>query len=349
VPAVYVGVFDLKQFAFSGAWHRTSPHSGLTVEMLRQSRVDPLASVASCLRSSVPVASPWTAVPQLAVCNHPQVLGLAAVADVHEVASECIRRQFRCLSALCSYAFKNGWIPKTPCIGINLPECVAAERYQLTPEDTLNLAAAVGGYNSIAVWTLAETRCRWGEVFGLRISNIDLDRKIIKIEQGLTRDEKGAPVLGKKGSRKARPRELAITDWLADLLRDHINSLKVQTPNGWIFPDGQGGPIRYSNWRRRIWLPALDKAGLKDLVPLPGPHDLRRVNATQLAASGVDLRTLMNRMGHKTAKLALEVYSQADPIADRAAADTIGLHVLNAMSHLKRTESSGSESPSRTQ
>jgi integrase len=80
-----------------------------------------------------------------------------------------------------------------------------------------------------------------------------------------------------------------------------------------------------------------------------GPHDLRRVSATQLAASGVDLRTLMNRMGHKTAKLALEVYAQADPIADRAAADTIGLHVLNAMSHLKRTEASGSESPSRTQ
>ena len=51
-------------------------------------------------------------------------------------------------------------------------------------------------------------------------------------------------------------------------------------------------------------------------------------NVTQLAASGVDLRTLMNRMGHKTARLALEVYAKADPAADRAAADTIGSHVL---------------------
>ncbi len=59
---------------------------------------------------------------------------------------------------------------------------------------------------------------------------------------------------------------------------------------------------------------------------------------TQLAASGVDLRTLMNRMGHKSARLALEVYAKADPVADRAAAEMIGTHVLTAMSHMERTE-----------
>jgi hypothetical protein len=52
------------------------------------------------------------------------------------------------------------------------------------------------------------------------------------------------------------------------------------------------------------------------------------------AASGVDLRTLMNRMGHKTRSLlAPEVYAKADPGADRAAAETIVTHVLGAMSH----------------
>lgn len=94
-----------------------------------------------------------------------------------------------------------------------------------------------------------------------------------------------------------------------------------------------------------MWLPALVKAELDDLEPVPGPHDLRRVNATQLAASGVDLRTLMNRAGHKTAKVALEVYAQADPVADRAAADTMGQHLLDAMSHLERTASTAPESP----
>ena len=54
----------------------------------------------------------------------------------------------------------------------------------------------------------------------------------------------------------------------------------------------------------------------------------------------------MSRMGHKSAKLALEVYAKPDPVADRAAADTIGTHVLAAMSHMERTEAAGSESGS---
>ena len=59
---------------------------------------------------------------------------------------------------------------------------------------------------------------------------------------------------------------------------------------------------------------------------------------TQLAASGVDLRTRMNGTGHKSAKLALELYEKADPVADRAEADTVGTHVLTAMPHMERTE-----------
>ena len=150
----------------------------------------------------------------------------------------------------------------------------------------------------------------------------------------------------KRGSRKARPRILAITPWLAALLQEHVESLGHDGPDAWLFPDSTGGPVRYSNWRRRAWLPALAEAGLDSVEPLPGPHDLRRLNVTQLAASGVDLRTLMNRMGHKSAKLALEVYAKADPVADRAAADTIGTHVLSAMSHMERTETAGPESAS---
>lgn len=54
------------------------------------------------------------------------------------------------------------------------------------------------------------------------------------------------------------------------------------------------------------------------MVTRPGFHDLRRYDATALVADGVDLRTLMNRMGHKTATLALDVYAQPNPNADRS-------------------------------
>lgn len=252
-------------------------------------------------------------------------------------APTTIHRQHRSVSAICTYAAKNGWIPRNPCVDIQLPECLPVDRHLLSPEDTLKIASVITGYHSTAIWTFAETGCRWGEVYGLRIRNVDLAQFTIQIEQGLTRDPKGAPILGRRGSRKARPRMLAITPWLAALLQQHLESLEHQGPDAWLFPDSTGGPVRYSNWRRRVWLPALAEAGLDNIEPLPGPHDLRRLNVTQLAASGVDLRTLMSRMGHKSAKLALEVYAKPDPVADRAAADTIGSHVLAAMSHMERT------------
>jgi hypothetical protein len=144
------------------------------------------------------------------------------------------------------------------------------------------------------------------------IRKVDLPEFTIQIEQGLTRDSKGAPILGRKGSRKARPRLLAITPWLAALIQQHIESLEDQGLDAWLFPDSTGGPVRYSNCRRREWLPALAKAGLGDLMPLPGPHDLRRLNVTQLAASGVDLRTL--RTEWVTSRQGLPLRSTARPI-----------------------------------
>jgi integrase len=45
-----------------------------------------------------------------------------------------------------------------------------------------------------------------------------------------------------------------------------------------LFPNRDGTPLDYSNWRRRIWLPATNAAGLSGL----GFHDLRRAVSTDV-------------------------------------------------------------------
>jgi hypothetical protein len=54
-----------------------------------------------------------------------------------------------------------------------------------------------------------------------------------------------------------------------------------------VFTDEEGGPLRYSNWRRRVWLPAAAAAGCAGA----GFHDLRRLNATTLVVEGIDVKT----------------------------------------------------------
>lgn len=120
-------------------------------------------------------------------------------------------------------------------------------------------------------------------------------------------------------------------------LASHIGRLEDQSAEAWLFPDADVGTVRATNWRARVWPPALDDAGLGDIRPRLTFHDLRRYHSTQVVAGGVDSRTLMNRMGHTTARMALEHYAQPDPTADRNAAEQASRGVFGAMSHVERT------------
>ena len=50
------------------------------------------------------------------------------------------------------------------------------------------------------------------------------------------------------------------------------------------------------NFYKRVYLTALEKAGIKDIVW----HTLRHTCASRLVMAGVDIRTVQEIMGHKT-------------------------------------------------
>jgi integrase len=53
-------------------------------------------------------------------------------------------------------------------------------------------------------------------------------------------------------------------------------------------------------------------------------HDLRHYVATRLLASGVDVRTVAGRLGHRNPSTTLNVYSHFVPEADQEAAEALG-------------------------
>jgi integrase len=86
-----------------------------------------------------------------------------------------------------------------------------------------------------------------------------------------------------------------------------------------VFTDMDNGVIRYENWRRRIWIPAVTMAGCGGA----GFHDLRRLAATILVVSGVDVKTAQVRLGHSDPRMTLAVYASAPVEADRDAAERL--------------------------
>ncbi|SFT96872.1 Phage integrase family protein [Geodermatophilus amargosae] len=72
------------------------------------------------------------------------------------------------------------------------------------------------------------------------------------------------------------------------------------------------------NWRRRLFDPALRRAGLGDVTP----HELRHTAASLAVAAGANVKVVQRMLGHANATMTLDVYSglfngDLDAVADR--------------------------------
>jgi integrase len=84
-------------------------------------------------------------------------------------------------------------------------------------------------------------------------------------------------------------------------LAEHLGVYAEAGPEGLVFSAERGGPIRRSNFTRRVWIPTTRAAGVEGLRF----HDLRHTAATLAVAAGASTRELMVRMGHSSSAAAL--------------------------------------------
>ena len=71
-----------------------------------------------------------------------------------------------------------------------------------------------------------------------------------------------------------------------------VTGSELDTPL--IFPAPHGGVLNLNNWRRRVWAPAIEAAG----IPTPARiYDLRSTFASDAFAAGVPVFTLAKVMG----------------------------------------------------
>ena len=268
-------------------------------------------------------------------------------------APKTVRRQYDVVRAIFAYAVAGDVLVRTPCRNVKLPAVAKRDRHQLTPDDVARLAKAVGPEYGAMVYLGAILGLRWGEVAGLRVGRLDQLRGTLAVEEQIVRGEKGRPGVGPPKSAAGR-RTLTMPKALVDVLAEHLRrrGLTAADSTGYVFVGPDGGPLDYTNWRRRVWIPATQKAGLADVpfkpvrvdadpekprVPDIDFHDLRRAAATALVAGGVDVKTAQDRLGHSDSRLTLDLYAQVTTEADRAAAEVMGERFLPSFAHVART------------
>jgi integrase len=104
---------------------------------------------------------------------------------------------------------------------------------------------------------------------------------------------------------------------IAPDLRDHLAWLPKSA--ALVFATSTGTPLAHSNFRRRVWLPALAAAGLEGIHF----HDLRHTGNQLTANAGANPKELMVRMGHDSERTAM-IYLHSSRERQRALADAVG-------------------------
>jgi integrase len=259
-------------------------------------------------------------------------LGSLTPLDIQELVDDLARRfapattrtYFAVLRAILNAAVNADLIARSPCRGIKLPRVTPKAHLIVGPEEVHRLAESIAPEYRVMVFVAAELGFRWGECAGLQVRDLDVLRRTVTVRLNVGEVRGALDVGGPKTA--AGRRTVAASAQLMIELAEHLRNrgLTARDAEAWVFAAPEGGPLLYSHFRQRVWLPAVRKAGLEELTF----HGLRHAAATSWVAAGVDLRTAQHRLGHATPRLVLELYAHATTEADRAAADLMGARLF---------------------
>ncbi|QCV95638.1 tyrosine-type recombinase/integrase [Acidipropionibacterium acidipropionici] len=174
-----------------------------------------------------------------------------------------------------------------------------AARFLSVPELSA-LAGAVGAHDAPMVWLLGTTGLRVGEACALDVWHVDRRRRRLHV------------VTSKNGEDRWVPIAASVLGML-DLSRGRTDPLLTNS---------RGGRVDKDNWRARVFRPAVEEAGL-GAVRI---HDLRHTAASLAIASGADVKAVQRMLGHRSAKMTLDLYGHLwDAALDDVAARVDGV------------------------
>lgn len=217
-----------------------------------------------------------------------------------------IRQAYRVLSQIMASAVDNDLIPQTPCRGVRLPRMPQTEPHIVTPLEASRIVDAAKGPHDLLIALLAFAGLRVGEAFALRRSDVDLGGGFLLVDENLA-EANGTLVFDTPKSHQKRLLRLAPS------LAKRLGAYLEQLPGGedaLLFTTPAGKPLRYNQWRKAYFDPAVSAAGLTDVTP----HDLRASHGTWVA-DRYGVMTAAHRLGHSNASVTTRHYAR--PVAGR--------------------------------
>ncbi|HUG51228.1 MAG TPA: site-specific integrase, partial [Terrimesophilobacter sp.] len=211
---------------------------------------------------------------------------------------------FRLLRHMLSDAAHHRLIKADPTAGVAAPKVPKhVDRFLTLAEYDALEAALPTARDRAMVRLMCYAGLRWSEVAGLHAHRVDVGRRRLEVVEVLRRDLSVKDVPKSRAGQRLVPLEAQLLAMLVPLVE--------AAEGGLLFPG-----VDYTNWRRRVFVPAVEAAKLAR--PHPTPHDLRHTFGSWLAENGVSPVDIMALLGHSTLRATERYMHSSGSRFDRA-------------------------------
>jgi integrase len=170
----------------------------------------------------------------------------------------------------------------------DLPPLRELEQRWFTPEEIALIVGASEGRNKMLFHLAAATGMRAGELFGLRVEDINFERGLIRVVRSTWKGVE-VPTKTRKGYR-----EIFVDEDTTRALREYIGDRKA----GLLFPSKNGTPLQNKDIVFDVLYPLCDKLGLKR----GGMHAFRHGRVSLMRANGAPEDLVKRQIGHSSLK-----------------------------------------------
>ena len=215
-----------------------------------------------------------------------------------------VRQAHQLVGAVLKFAVKAKHLNANPADGLELPRLPEVEQRYLTHEQVHRVAVASGGLRTL-VLVLGYCGLRFGEAAALRVADVDVSNRRIRVQRSVTYVRKTGLVEGPTKSHKART--VPVPAFVTRLIETEIGD---RDGDALVFTSARGGGYLTLGQARYAFgkaVAVVDGCGGMRL------HDLRHTCASLAIRSGANVKVVQRLLGHKTATLTLDRYGHLYP------------------------------------
>lgn len=206
------------------------------------------------------------------------------------------------LKGMFKQAVEWGYLKINPASLVKPPRKVHVEMQWLLPNEIPLLLEALPEEWRPLFFTAIFTGMRLGELLALQWGDIDWNSSTIRVRRTVWNGQFQEP------KTKNSIRSIGMSPRLYEVLKKHRESA-ISNQHDLVFTSNKGQIIDGSNLRKRVFDPALERAGLRKIRI----HDLRHTFASLLINQGENLKYVQSLLGHASITQTVDRYGHLMP------------------------------------